>query len=97
VNGFVACRSFWLVLDSSDRTGVVDYRLDARGALAALTFRQEEGAAPVRGVMLRIPGEARDVKVEGGTPADPAPQRRTPGYTDFRWECAGAWKASVTE
>jgi len=96
VHSFLACRSFWLVLDHPSRMAKVDYLLDRRGNLAALKFYQEDGCVPVEHVLLRLWGEAGRVRVEmAGRAFEATPISRQERYIDLKWPCAGFWMATV--
>lgn len=96
VHSFVACRSFWLVLDRPSRLGKVDYELDTGGYVRSLRFSQDEGRAPVEEVLLRVIGPVKriDVRMAGAT-FSPAAVFRHGRHSDYRWECSGSWEAEI--
>ncbi|MBI3946330.1 MAG: alpha/beta fold hydrolase [Armatimonadetes bacterium] len=97
VSSFLACRSFWLVLDDPARMGRADYELDDRGALYALRFTQDAGRTPVASARLRVFGEGATVEATGGG-EKPAVERirDAPGYADFLIKGGAPWKVKVT-
>ena len=97
VNSFLACRSFWLVLDDPAGMGRVDSDLDAQDRLRRLRFSQTQGRTPVKHVLLRVFGAVRrvDVTTDNQTFAPSAAAAHDDGRTDFRWRCRGPWAVTV--
>lgn len=95
VHSFVACQTFWLILDDPGKMGTANYRLDAKKRLSELKFTPDADASP-RTFTLRLFDKPVAVTVTRlSNKVTLAPAGSEGDYADYHWDGDGAWSVII--